>query len=200
MMSRASGLMTRSPNMSCLIGSQYWLSAGFGSAFSLAYAGTTASKARRAASARRKHPFIPDLLLLGELAKYTSRSPDLFPFQFGIGRRHVTAMEQVEGGPVPRFGKSDFIGRLLDGPAIADGGTGLIQYHGEVALLCIERLRPRQIAAAMSGHIVIGRNDAQILHDGEKPGDGADDALAVAHGRQAGIRRHRLAARIFCRL
>jgi hypothetical protein len=47
----------------------------------------------------------------------------LFPFQFGIRRCHVAAVEQVEGRPLVRFRQPDFVGCLLDGLAIADCGS-----------------------------------------------------------------------------
>src|SRR5258706_3155797 len=80
-----------------------------------------------------------------------------FPFQFGVSRSHIAAMEQVEDRPVPRFGKPHFVGGLLDGLAIADGGAGFIKYYPEIPLLRLQRLRPRQVAASKDRHAVIRR-------------------------------------------
>src|SRR5258708_6232118 len=180
MMSRASGLMTRSPNMTCLIGPQYWLSAGSGSAFSLADAGMDASKARMPADNRRKPDFFILIPIPPRMIREVYPSPGarifprcLFPFQLRVGRRHIAPMEQVESRPVARFGQADFVGRLLDGLAIADGGAGFIQDDREITLLRVQRLRPVQVAATMAGHVVIRRNGAQILNDPKEAGDGA---------------------------
>src|SRR5260221_10907648 len=109
------------------------------------------------------------LALLGYSTKYTPSFgtrvfPSSFPFQFGVSRSHIAAMEQIEDRPVARFGKPDFVGGLLDGLAIADGGAGFIQYYREITLLRLQRLRPRQVAASMARHVVIRRNGGRNLH------------------------------------
>src|SRR5579859_4945178 len=195
MMSRASGLMTRSPNRSCLIGSQYWLSAGSGSAFSLAKAGMIAAMASRLIDSSRKYVlffFISISSCLRQSAqsirrqRLHARNVRSFPLKFGVGRGHVATMELIKGGPVDRFAKADFIGGLLDGPAIADGRAGFLQDDREITLLRSERLRPGQVAAAVAGYVVVRRDIAQILHDRKKAGDGAVDHRRVADEQQIG--------------
>src|SRR5258708_37754800 len=120
MMSRASGLMTRSPNMTCLIGPQYWLSAGSGSAFSLADAGMDASKARMPADNRRTPDFFILIPIAPRMIREVYPAPGarifprcLFTFQLRVGLRHIAPKDQDESRPVARLRQAHVVRRLL---------------------------------------------------------------------------------------
>src|SRR3954462_2033991 len=113
MTSRASGLMARSPNVSCLIGSQYGLSAGSGSAFSFAKA-AVASKAAMAIEPACNNAVIalPRVKVCKVYAVIVDpRSPAaLFPLEFDVCSGDIAAMEKVKRFPVARFGQAHLVG------------------------------------------------------------------------------------------